>query len=56
MNNQTIEKLRSPRLEVIAGLRPEHVQQNRFGEMTCDEYLSLLTDHQWEDSENNSML
>lgn len=52
MNNQTIEKLRSLRLGAMASLHLQHVQQNSFAEMTCDEYLSLLTDHQWEDREN----
>lgn len=52
MNNQTIEKLRSMRLGAMARLHLQHVEQNKFGGMTCDEYLSLLTDHQWEDREN----
>lgn len=55
MNNQTIEKLRSLRLGAMARLHLEHVQQNRFAEMTCDEYLSLLTDHQWEERENSKI-
>lgn len=52
MNNQTIEKLRSMRLGAMARLHLQHVEQNKFGGMTCDEYLGLLTDHQWEDREN----
>lgn len=53
MNNQTIEKLRSMRLGAMARLHLQHVEQNRFEGMTCDEYLALLTDHQWEDRENS---
>ncbi len=52
MNNQTIEKLRSMRLGAMARLHLQHVEQNRLEGMTCDEYLALLTDHQWEDREN----
>ncbi|PRY52729.1 DNA replication protein DnaC [Arcticibacter pallidicorallinus] len=53
MNNQTIDKLRSMRLGAMARLHLQHVEQNRLEGMTCDEYLALLTDHQWEDRENN---
>lgn len=53
MNNQTIDKLRSMRLGAMARLHLQHVEQNRLDGMTCDEYLALLTDHQWEDRENN---
>lgn len=52
MNNQTIEKLRSMRLGAMARLHLQHVEQNTLEGMTCDEYLALLTDHQWEDKEN----
>lgn len=53
MNNQTIEKLRSMRLGAMARLHLQHLEQNSWEGMTCDEYLALLTDHQWEDRENN---
>jgi len=53
MNNQTIEKLRSMRLGAMARLHLQYVEQNRFEGLTCDEYLALLTDHQWEDRENS---
>ena len=55
MNNQTIEKLRSMRLGAMARLHLQYVEQNRFEGMTCDEYLGLLTDHQWEDRENTKI-
>lgn len=54
-NNQTIEKLRSLRLEAMAHLHAQHVKVNRFEGMTCDEYLALLTDHQWEERENRKI-
>lgn len=55
MNNQTIEKLRGMRLGAMARLHLSYVEQNRFESMTCDEYLALLTDHQWEERENNKI-
>ena len=55
MNNQTIEKLRGMRLNAMAQLHLQYVEQNRFEGMTCDEYLALLTDHQWEDRENSKI-
>lgn len=55
MNNQTIEKLRSMRLGAMARLHLQYVEQNRFEGLTCDEYVALLTDHQWEDRENSKI-
>jgi len=55
MNNQTVEKLRNMRLGAMAQLHQQYVKENRFEGLTCDEYLALLTDHQWEDRENNKI-
>lgn len=55
MNNQTIEKLRSMRLGAMARLHQDYIEQNRFEGITCDEYLALLTDHQWEERENGKI-
>lgn len=55
MNNQTIEKLKSMRLGAMAHLHLQHVQGNQFEGITCDEYLAILTDHQWEDRENKKI-
>ncbi|HRN57055.1 MAG TPA: IS21-like element helper ATPase IstB [Agriterribacter sp.] len=55
MNNQTIEKLRSMRLVAMAQLHMQHVEQNTLQGMTCDEYLALLADHQWEARENSKI-
>ena len=54
-NNQTIEKLKAMRLGAMAHLHHQHIKDNRLGAMTCDEYLALLTDHQWEDRENRKI-
>lgn len=55
MNNQTIEKLRNMRLGAMARLHQSYVEQNRLEGVTCDEYLALLTDHQWEERENSKI-
>lgn len=55
MNNQTIEKLRSMRLGAMAQLHLQYIKDNKFEGITCDEYLALLTDHQWEERENNKI-
>ncbi len=39
----------------MARLHQDYVQQNRLEGFTCDEYLALLTDHQWEDRENSKI-
>lgn len=54
-NNQTVEKLKQMRLDAMAHLHLQHMNDNRSGDMTCDEYLALLTDHQWEDRQNKKI-
>ena len=54
-NNQTIEKLKQMRLSAMAELHLEHVKNNRIENSTADEYLALLTDHQWEDRQNQKI-
>lgn len=51
-NNQTIEKLKQMRLGAMAELHLQHLKEHRIENMTADEYLALLTDHQWEDRQN----
>jgi DNA replication protein DnaC len=48
-NNQTIEKLKQMRLSAMAEMHLQHVKNNQFNKVTPDEYLALLTDHEWED-------
>jgi DNA replication protein DnaC len=52
MNNSTIEKLKQMRLGAMADLHLQHVKNNRLNECTPDEYLAILTDHEWENRQN----
>ncbi len=54
-NNQTIERLKLMRLGAMASLHHQHIQDNRLEKVTADEYLALLTDHQWEERLNNKI-
>lgn len=51
-NNQTIEKLREMRLTAMSELHLQHVKNNSYNDLTPDEYLAILTDHEWEDRQN----
>lgn len=53
-NNQTIEKLKQMRLSAMAELHLQHVKNNKL-DLTADEYLALLTDHEWEDRQNKKI-
>lgn len=55
MNNQTIEKLRSMRLHAMAQLHEQQVKNNQLSESTPDQYLALLTDHEWEYRQNRKI-
>lgn len=54
-NNQTIEKLKQMRLGAMAQLHLQHVKDNRLVDTTADEYLALLTDHEWEYRQNRKI-
>lgn len=54
-NNQTIEKLKQMRLGAMAQLHLQHVKNNQLNDVTADEYLALLTDHEWEDRQNRKI-
>lgn len=54
-NNQTIEKLRKMRINAMADLHMQHVKNNQLSEVTPDDYLALLTDHEWEDRQNKKI-
>lgn len=54
-NNQTIEKLKQMRLSAMADLHLQHVKSNQFNNITADEYLALLTDHEWEDRQDKKI-
>lgn len=51
-NNQTIDKLRKMRISGMADLHEQHVKSTRHADLTSDEYLALLTEHEWEDRQN----
>jgi len=51
-NNQTVEKLRQMRIGAMAELHLQHVKNNTTESCTPDEYLALLTDHEWENRQN----
>ena len=54
-NNQTVEKLRNMRLSAMAETHLQHVKNNQFNNLTPDEYLALLADHEWEDRQNRKI-
>ena len=54
-NNQTVEKLKQMRLTAMADLHLQHVKNNKFNELTADEYLAILADHEWEDRRNKKI-
>lgn len=53
--NQTIEKLRGMRLNAMAEMYQHHLQNNLYNDSTPDEYLAMLTDHEWEDRQNKKI-
>jgi len=54
-NNQTIEKLRQMRLGAMAELHLQHIKNNKLNDATPDEYLALLTEHEWESRQNQKV-
>lgn len=54
-NNQTIEKLKEMRLSAMADLHHSQLKENRYQELSTDEYLALLVDHEWEDRQNRKI-
>jgi len=47
-NNQTLEKMKQMRLSAMASLHLQQLEDNRYTDVTTDEYLSILIDHEWE--------
>ncbi len=54
-NNQTIEKLKQMRLGAMAELHLQNINNNQLNGVTPDEYLALLTDHEWEQRYNQKI-
>jgi len=50
--NQTIERLRNMRINAMAEMHRQHLKDNLYTDATADEYLSILTDHEWEVRQN----
>ncbi|WP_430613169.1 ATP-binding protein [Flavobacterium sp. JP2137] len=54
-NNQTIEKLKAMRLSDMALLHSRHLKDNTITSFTIDEYIALLTDHEYENRQNRKV-
>jgi len=54
-NNQTVEKLKQMRISAMAELHLQHIKNNQLNNLTPDEYLTLLTDHEWEERQNKKI-
>jgi len=54
-NNQTVEKLKQMRLGAMAELHLQNVKNNQLNDITADEYIGLLTEHEWEDRHNKKI-
>lgn len=54
-NNQTIEKLKKMRLGAMADLHRQYMTNNQHTESSPDEYLALLTEHEWENRQNRKI-
>lgn len=54
-HQQTIQKLKQLRLHGMAGLHEQQLKNNTYENMTRDEYLALLTDHEYEDKQNRKI-
>lgn len=53
MNNyQTSDKLREMCLNAMAELHTQYMKTKENHNLTADEYLALLVDHEWEDRQN----
>ncbi len=54
-NNQTIEKLKQMRIKAMAELHMQHITSNSVESYTPDQYLAILTDHEWESRQNQKI-
>ncbi len=52
---QTIEKMKMMRLTAMAELYHQSMNQNMYQELTTDEWMTMLIDHQWEDRQNKKI-
>ena len=57
MNNyQTSDKLREMCLNAMAELHTQYMKTKENHNLTADEYLALLVDHEWEDRQNKKKI
>jgi len=54
-NNPTIEKLKQMRLSEMAELHLQYIKNNELNNSTPDEYLAILTEHQWQAKQNQKI-
>lgn len=54
-NTETIEKLKKMRLQAMAQLHNQHTESHQHSRFTPDEYIALLTDHQWDARQDNKI-
>lgn len=54
-NSQTVEKLKQMRLFAMAELYGQSLKNNQFTDLTSDELISMLIDHEWEDRQQKKL-
>jgi len=54
-NIETVEKLRKMWINAMADLHHQNVRNNQLNNTTADEYIGLLTDHEWEDRQHKKI-
>ena len=54
-NNQTVEKLRAMRLSAMAEMHLNSLKNNQIETQTPDEYLTFLTEHEYNDRHNKKV-
>ena len=52
---QTVEKMKLMRLHAMAELYHQAASQNMYQQLTQDEWMTMLIDHQWEDRQNRKI-
>lgn len=54
-NEQTLQRLRQLRLGAMADLHNRYLEDGKITNSTPEEYLAMLTEHQWEDRINRKI-
>lgn len=53
--NQTVERLEKMRIGAMAQMHAHNIKNNLYNNCTPDEYLAMLTDHEWEERQNKQL-